>query len=91
MTWPGPKPRPLDPEYCAVAFQPLFPPQQTLKPLSILKNVSNNINPLLLNISIHILHTPLYAFPLILTRRICLTIKTSLVGDHSFVSHDPNE
>ena len=69
MTWPGPKPRPLDLEYSALAFQPLYPPQQTLKPLSIPKNVSNNINPLLLNISIHILHTPLYAFPFIDTNK----------------------
>ena len=29
------------------------------------------------NISMHILHTVLYTFPMVLTRRICLTIKTS--------------
>ena len=36
MTWPGLKLRPLDPEYSVLAFQPLYPPQQTLKPLPIL-------------------------------------------------------
>ena len=34
------------------------------------------INPLLTNISMHILHTVLYTFPKMLTRRICLTIKS---------------
>ena len=29
----------------------------------------------------HILHTVHYTFPRVLTRRICLTIKASLVGD----------
>ena len=33
------------------------------------------INPLLPNISMHILHTVLYTFPKMLTRRICVTIK----------------
>ena len=33
------------------------------------------LKPLHLNIVIHILHTLLYTFPLVLTRRICLTIK----------------
>ena len=37
----------------------------------------NHINPLRPNISIQILHTLLYTFPLVLTRRICLTIKAS--------------
>ena len=34
------------------------------------------------NISIHILHTPLYKFPLVMIRRIYVTIKASYVGDH---------
>ena len=34
------------------------------------------------NISTHILHTGLLTFPDALTRRICLTIKSFLVGDH---------
>ena len=37
----------------------------------------------------HILHTVLYTFPKVLTRRICLTNK-SLVGDHFLYSHDLN-
>ena len=43
------------------------------------------------NISIHILHTIPYKFLLVLTRRICLTIKVSLVGDHFLYSHDLDE
>ena len=35
------------------------------------------VNPLHPNISIHILHTLLYTFPSVLTRRIWLTIKDS--------------
>ena len=35
-------------------------------------------NPLHPNISMHILHTVLYTFPKVLTRRICLTIKSYL-------------
>ena len=34
------------------------------------------VNPLHPNISMHILHTVLYTFPKVLTRRICLTIKS---------------
>ena len=35
----------------------------------------------------HIPHTVLYTFPLVLTRRICLTIRSSsLVGDHFLYS-----
>ena len=49
------------------------------------------LNPLHPNISIPSLHTLLYTFPLALTRRICLAIKASLVGDHSLYSHDLNE
>ena len=37
-------------------------------------------NPLHPNISMHILHTVLYTFPVVLTRRICLTIKGFLSG-----------
>ena len=32
--------------------------------------------------SMYILHDVLYTFPKVLIRRICLTIKASLVGDH---------
>ena len=42
-------------------------------------------------ISIHILHTLLYKFLLVLTRRIYLKIKASCVGDHFLYSHDLNE
>ena len=38
--------------------------------------VGRKINPLHPNISMHILHTVLYTFPKVLTRRICLTIKS---------------
>ena len=34
------------------------------------------LNPLLPNISMHILHTVLYTFPEALTRRICIKIKS---------------
>ena len=39
------------------------------------------------NISFHNLHTLLYTSPLVLTRRICLSIKASSVGDHFLYSH----
>ena len=39
---------------------------------------SISINPLYPNISIHILHTVLYTFPKVLTRRICLKLKSFL-------------
>ena len=45
-------------------------------------------NPLHPNISIHSLYTLLYTFPLVLTMRICLAIKASLVGDHLLDSYD---
>ena len=48
------------------------------------------INPLHPNISMHILHTVLYTFLKVLTRRICLTIKASQVGDHFLYSHGLN-
>ena len=37
-----------------------------------------SLNPLHLNISMHILHTVLYTFPKMLTRRICVTIIMTL-------------
>ena len=43
-----------------------------------LNNAWHNYNPLHHNISMHILHTVLYTFPKVLTRRICLTIKIFL-------------
>ena len=49
-----------------------------------------SLNPLHPNINIHILHILLYIFHLILTRRICLTIKASLVGDHYLYPRDFN-
>lgn len=55
------------------------------------ENSSALINPLHLNISIHILHTFLYTFPLELTRRIHLIIKASPATNHFLCSHDPNE
>ena len=39
-----------------------------------------------INVDIH--HTVLYSFPMVLTRRICLTIRASPVGDHSPHSRD---
>ena len=49
------------------------------------------IHPLHPNISIYILYTLLYLFPLVLTRRTYLKIKASCVGDHFLYSHDLNE
>ena len=41
------------------------------------------LNPLHPDISMHILHTVIYTNPKVLTRRICLTIKSFLIfGDH---------
>ena len=34
------------------------------------------------------LHAVLYTFPMLLRRRICLTIKMFLVGDHFLYSHE---
>ena len=53
--------------------------------------LSTGFNPLHPNISIDILHTLFYTFPLVLIRRICLTIKVSQVGDHFLNSHNLNE
>ena len=44
-------------------------------------------SPLHPNISIDILYTLPYTCPLVLTGRICLTIKTSQVGDYFLYSH----
>ena len=49
-----------------------------------------HINPLHPNISMHILHTVLDTFPKELMRRICLTTKSILAGDHCPYSHDLN-
>ena len=49
------------------------------------------VNPLHPNISNHILYTPLQAFPMSLKRRIFLTIRAPLVGDHFRYSKDVNE
>ena len=48
-----------------------------------LSSLSKSLNPLHLHISMHILHTVLYTFPKVRTRRICLTIK-SFFGCWSF-------
>mgnify|MGYP002259980300 CR=1 FL=1 len=49
------------------------------------------INPLHPNISIDILHTLPYTIPLVLARRIGLTIRACLVGHHFCYSHDLSE
>ena len=41
----------------------------------VLHSQAKHFNPLHPNISMHILHTVLYTFPNVLTRRICLTIE----------------
>ena len=43
----------------------------------IIKSPPNPLHP---SISMQILHTDLYTFPVVLTRRICLTIKGFLSG-----------
>ena len=43
------------------------------------------LNPLHHNLSIHFLHTLFYTFLLVLTRRIGLTIKVSLLASFSFI------
>ena len=45
------------------------------------------VNPLHPNISIHILYTLLYTFPLVLTRRICLTL-TVMSFTHTILKND---
>ena len=47
------------------------------------------IGPLHPNISLQVLHTFLHTFPNVMTRRICLTIK-SLIDDRFLYSHDLN-
>ena len=59
----------------------------------LLQSLSNPLKVINLsypNISMHILHTVLYTFPKVLTRRICLPIKASPIGDHFLNSHDLN-
>ena len=48
------------------------------------------INPLHPIISMHILHTALYTCLKVLNRRICLTVKSSLVVDHFLYSYNLN-
>ena len=50
----------------------------SLYSVSSLENVQHPLSPLHPNISMHILHTVLYTFLKVLTRRICLTIKSFL-------------
>ena len=58
---------------------------------SVDKNkIDRLINPLHPNISMQILHTVPFTFLKDLKRRICLTIKSSLVVDHFLYSHDLN-
>ena len=47
----------------------------------------DQVNPLHPNISIHILYTLLYTFPLALTRRICLTL-TVMSFTHTILKND---
>ena len=47
--------------------------------------VQESFNPLQPNISIHILHTPLCTFPLVLTRIICLKMKPIWLAIISFI------
>ena len=56
----------------------------------LLKNFSSGLDPLHANISMHILLTVLYVSPKVLTKRICLKIKSFLFGDHFLYSRDPN-
>ena len=48
------------------------------------------MNPKHPNISMDILHTVPYTVPKVLTRRICLTIKSFFFNDHFLYSHDLN-
>ena len=50
----------------------------SLYSVSSLENLQHPLSPLHPNISMHILHTVLYTFLKVLTRRICLTIKSFL-------------
>ena len=50
----------------------------SLYSVSSLENLQHPLSPLQPNISMLILHTVLYTFPKVLTRRICLTIKSFL-------------
>ena len=55
------------------------------------KLISRPVNPLHPNISLHILHTVLYTFLKVLTRRFCSTTKNSLVCDHFLYSHEKRQ
>ena len=62
---------------------------QTLKKIQNLfftPKPSADVNPLHPLVSIHILHTVLGTYFIMPIRRICLTIKSFLVGDHFFYS-----
>ena len=64
---------------------------QTLKKIQNLFFTSKpgadaDVNPLHLLVSIHILHTVVGTYFIMPIRRICLTIKSFLVGDHFFYS-----
>ena len=48
------------------------------------------LNPLHPNISLQVLHSVLYTFPMVLRRRIWLTIKSFLGFNHFLYSHDHN-
>ena len=54
------------------------------------EHMSRRIHPSHSNVIMHVLHTVLYTFPKMLTRRFCLMIKVSFVGDHFLHSHDLN-
>ena len=51
--------------------------QQLLKCMEKNPEITIPVKPLHPTISMHVLHTALYAFTKVLTRRICLTIKSS--------------
>ena len=55
-----------------------------------LNKTLQSLNPLHAYISLHILLTVLYTFLKGLKRRVCLTVKGSLIVDHFPYSHDLN-
>ena len=57
---------------------------------TVIKTEKNAFNPLHPNISKHILHTVLYTFPKVLTRRIGQQSMASFVGDHFLYFRDLN-
>ena len=62
-----------------------------LKTMRLIAKVKTKVNPLHPNVSMHILQTLLYTFPLVLTRRIRVKVKASQVNDHFLNSHDHNK